>query len=321
MQIYYQKDYARALIEAVGSAQSTVTLATMVMDTEGDMRQVFTALRNAQKRGVIITLYIDSFTKFQTYESLNPIKGQRTYKHLLEHLHALQHDGAHVVWLGKIGLNPYKRRFHQKISIIDDEKIFFAGGINLTGISFTHNDYMLHTVNKKLALTLSAQLKCIHDEDFIEDSSYVINPHNTVLLDGGTPRSSIVYDTALTYAKTAKHIIYVSQMAPTGKLAKILKQKSVTYYLNRPASMSLVGGVSEYITQATYKYHNSYTKKPYIHAKYMLFTMSNGETVALTGSHNFNERGVNYGTKEIALLTKDDTIWQDLYNYTQSAMS
>lgn len=322
MNILYRTHYAHALIEAIDHAKTSVTLATMVMDTEGVMDDIFTSLHNAQQRGVLVSLYIDVFTKFQIWESLNPIKGQRVYQQLIHQIDTLETSGAHIYWLGTIGANPYKRRFHQKISIIDNATIFFAGGINLTGQSFTkHHDYMIHTSDNQLAQALTAQLKRINDEETIDDSSYNIDSENTVLLDGGKPRQSIIYDTAIEYAEKAEEIIYVSQMAPSGRLAKLLITRPVTYYLNTPYSMSPLGGVAELINQKKYKLPNTYTGKPYIHAKYMLFIMPDGEKIALSGSHNFNERGVQYGTKEIALLTKDESLWNSLYDYSQVELS
>lgn len=322
MNILYRTHYAHALIKAIDSAKTSVTLATMVIDAEGIMKDVFASLHNAQQRGVQVSLYIDVFTKFQVWEGLNPIKDGRTYQRLVHQLDMLEANGAHIYWLGTIGANPYKRRFHQKMSIIDDTTVFFAGGINLTGRSFTkHHDYMIHTHSKELALTLTAQLVHIYSEKYIDDSSYVINPQNTVFLDGGKPHQSIIYDTAIKYVKKAEEIIYVSQMAPSGRLAKLLSAKPTTYYLNAPYSMSPLGGAAELVNQKRYRLPNAYTGKLYIHAKYMLFTLPGGEKVALSGSHNFNERGVNYGTKEIALLTKDESLWDSLYSYTRTELA
>lgn len=321
MNILYRTHYAHALIKAIDGAKTSVTLATMVIDAEDVMKDIFTSLHSAQQRGVQVSLYIDVFTKFQVWEGLNPIKGRRTYQRLIRQLDMLEANGTHIYWLGTIGANPYKRRFHQKISIIDSATVFFAGGINLTGRSFTkHHDYMIHAHDKKLALTLATQLERIYDEKYINDSSYIIDTQNTVLLDGGKPHQSIIYDTAIEYAKKAEEIIYVSQMAPSGRLAEALSAKPVTYYLNTPYSMSPLGGVAEFINQKRYRFPNAYAGKLYIHAKYMLFTMPRGEKIALSGSHNFSERGVNYGTKEIALLTKDESLWDSLYSYTRTEL-
>ena len=46
-----------------------------------------------------------------------------------------------------------------------------------------------------------------------------------------------------------------------------------------------------------------YKKKPYIHAKFIIFTMKDGSKVAISGSHNFAYTGVLLGTREIAIET------------------
>lgn len=320
MEIFFRTEYSQALIACIAQARKSITLAAMTIDARAPMDDVLTELHNALHREVKVTLYIDAFTRLSFYESLRPYEARKNYSTLLHQLSLLTQQGATIVWLGKLGANPYKRRFHQKMSIIDDEIVFFAGGINLTGESFHHHDFMLRTTDTKLAAILTSQLQRIASDHFINDETHILTARHTLLIDGGQPHTSIIYDTAMQYAAQAKEIIYVSQMAPSGKLARILTKKPTTFYLNRPTSMSPLSGISEFINQRRYQYVNHYHGKRYIHAKYMLFTMPNDDKIALTGSHNFSERGVNYGTKEIALLTKDEDIWQKLYTYTQDQL-
>lgn len=320
MNTLFRGQYGHELIKSISQAQKSITLAAMVVDTASPMSSVFLELKKALNRNVNITLYVDVFTRLSFYESFHPYRARKDYNALLHQLSRLSQDGASVVWLGKLGANPYKRRFHQKISLIDNETVYFAGGINLTGESFHHHDLMIHTKNTELATLLSSQLQRIAREHYINDEMHKLSHNNTLLIDGGHPHSSVIYDTALEYATKAEDIIYVSQMAPSGKLANILIKKPTAFYLNTPSSMSLLGGTSELINQKRYRFNSTYQGKRYIHAKYMLFTLPNGDRIALTGSHNFSERGVNYGTKEIALLTKDENIWQSLSVYTRKEL-
>ena len=56
-------------------------------------------------------------------------------------------------------------------------------------------------------------------------------------------------------------------------------------------------------------------KKPYLHAKFIIFTMKDGSKVAITGSHNFAYTGVLFGTREIALETNDPSIISQLESF------
>ena len=62
----------------------------------------------------------------------------------------------------------------------------------------------------------------------------------------------------------------------------------------------------------------AYTRKRYLHAKCMIFTMSDGTKVALTGSHNFAYSAVLLGTREVALETKDRAVIAQLESFLTS---
>jgi len=58
-----------------------------------------------------------------------------------------------------------------------------------------------------------------------------------------------------------------------------------------------------------------YKKEPYLHAKFIIFTMEDGSKVAITGSHNFAYTGVLFGTREIALETTDPNVIEQLESF------
>lgn len=308
--------YATALVDAIAHAKNHVILAAMVFDAEHPMSTVVGALLEAKARGVEVILYIDVFTKINTYDEIGFLQAARKRQGTKHALNQLESAGVTVKWLGKLGANPYKRRFHQKFSIIDGKDVFFGGGINLTGESFQFHDFMFRWQDTALAAILRGQLERIYTEGTITDSEHELDSNHTLLLDGGQPDSSIIYTQALQLAEKAKSIVFVSQMAPSGKLAKVLRHKQVTYYLNSPFAMSLVSGASELLTQRIHRYQNQYHGKRYIHAKCMLFSLPDNSKIVLAGSHNFNERGVRYGTKELALLSDDPLTVAQIEDFT-----
>jgi len=60
---------------------------------------------------------------------------------------------------------------------------------------------------------------------------------------------------------------------------------------------------------------NTYTRKRYIHAKFMIFTMPDGSKKALLGSHNFFKLTSIVGTREIDLETSNPEIIAQLEKF------
>jgi cardiolipin synthase len=135
---------------------------------------------------------------------------------------------------------------------------------------------------------------------------------HTVLTDGGFQGDSIIYRRAVELAKEADEILIVSQYCPTGKLSRILKTKSARLYFNPPELAGPLNKAVISIGMALSHHKTLYSRKRYLHAKFMIFTMPDGHKVALTGSHNFVWGGVLLGTREIALETADKKIIRQL---------
>jgi len=54
---------------------------------------------------------------------------------------------------------------------------------------------------------------------------------------------------------------------------------------------------------------------PYLHAKFIIFTMKDGSKTAISGSHNFAYTGVLFGTREIALETTNPQVIGQLESF------
>jgi cardiolipin synthase len=138
-----------------------------------------------------------------------------------------------------------------------------------------------------------------------------------VLTDGGFQGDSIIYRRVCELAKEAKEVLLVSQYCPTGKLARILRNKPAKLYFNPP---ELAGPLNRAVISVgmLFSHHKTlYKRDRYLHAKFMIFTMPSGEKIAITGSHNFVYGGVLLGTREIALETNDRKIIRQLEAFFQ----
>lgn len=128
---------------------------------------------------------------------------------------------------------------------------------------------------------------------------------DTILIDGGFFGDSIIYRRACQLASKASNVILVSQYCPTGKLAKLLTKTNCQLYFNPVANAQ---GVDRFVIRVGMflsGHKTLYDKSRYLHAKFMIFDLPDGSRVALTGSHNFVNAGVLFGTREVALQTEN----------------
>jgi hypothetical protein len=229
----------------------------------------------------------------------------------------LRSGGVGVTYVGSVGLNPFARRMHCKVTLVDDE-IFTFGGVNFSDDMFINSDYMLQMHDTILADRLYRLVRKIEaDEGPLPDLEELQGEEATLLFDGGTPKQSIIYDTACNVVKDASKVYYVSQMCPSGRLAPLLKKTDSTCYFIAPGQTDFPANMALISDQLRYRLKNSYTGTKYIHAKFILTIGKNGTKHIISGSNNFNWRGVKYGTKEIAVHATDPQLWEHFYQYMQ----
>lgn len=311
-------EYYSALLQHIEKAKKRIIVAAMVMVWGEKTGQLFKAIKKASERGVQVHMLFDAYTR--TGFGVRPkqaFRGEILPK-TVAFFEQLRQAGARVDEVGTVGINPFRGRCHVKISVVDDE-CFSFGGINGTDESFTIHDYMLHAHNPDLADSLAQLVATIGaSKDALPDATTQLDQQNTLLFDGGKPKHSIIYDHAVSLSRQAKHVYYVSQMAPSGKLGTVLRHVQVDCYFNRPQQVvELPARWGLAWDQARYGTVNRYRGTTYIHAKFMLFELQDGTKALLSGSSNFSYRGVKFGTKEIALYSTDEELWHQLYNFLQ----
>ena len=308
--------YPLELEQKLATAKKRVVLAAMVMYNDSITEDLFEHLKGVLQRGASVHLAPDAFNHYIFAPSGNVLAAQRQIKATDAVLQEMKARDAEVHFIGNLSRNPYHHRFHQKFTIIDDD-VYFAGGINFSAEHFQHTDYMLHIKSLSLAETLIRQLKDVETGGDIANFSFDINSNSTLHIDGGTPGNSLIYDRAVALAREAESILYVSQWAPSGELATVLRKKQADCYFNRIAQAKGLAIASQIVDQARRYTKDLYQQDDYIHAKFMLFIMSGGKKVLLSGSHNFSQRGVDYGTKELALESTDINLWHQLEHFAE----
>ena len=150
---------------------------------------------------------------------------------------------------------------------------------------------------------------------------FTIRGGDSVLVDGGLFGDSIIYRRACRLAREAESIVLVSQYCPTGKLNRILRRKEAMVYFNHWRQAAWMNKIVIQIGMLFAKQHTHYRRTPYLHAKFIIFTMPNGQEIALTGSHNFMFGSGLMGTREIALETTDKKLIKQLKHFLDTHVS
>lgn len=319
-------EYVDDIVTRIDKSSSRIYMMALVISEDDTTRGIIDALVRASKRGVDVNLGMDLYFTYREL-GLNASRWQY-FKARVQSMRAtkkrLEKSGAKVRWLGQFGVTLFSRRTHIKWSIVDDT-VYSFGGVNLYQEGIAATDYFFRTQDAELASLMVAEHKRVVSSDRVGHSykSHGI-PHyeNTVLIDGGRLNDSIIYDRACHYTALATSVTYVSQYCPSGKLGQLLKKKNAKIYFNpwRQAPdrfnrmlirwNSWLNGIN-----------TLYTRENYLHAKFMLFTMPDGRTVALTGSHNFVAAGAILGTREVALETTNPAIVRQLRHFLNTYIS
>jgi len=313
-------DYARDAAKEIRKAKKRIAFLAMVAFDDDSSSELFSAMAEAAARGVKVDVMADIFTFTESGETIFPIRyydrktsrAEATRKKLLK-------SGAKFRWLGRSHMTIFSGRTHDKWCVVDDIAYTF-GGVNFFSAGLANNDYMLKIHDNRIADAIVGEHKRIKRAD-VRDNAYrsysVESTLGTMLFDGGLIGESIIYRHATALANLASKVTIVSQYCPTGKIAKALRQpgKNVELYFNPPENAPFVNKVLIKIGMRTTRLTTLYNKSQYLHAKFAIFELPDGSKIAITGSHNLNWNGVLFGTREVALETKDPVIIGELEKF------
>ncbi len=311
-------EYVAQGAAAIRKATKRVYFLSMVFADHENTHELIQELEAAARRGVEVVVAADVFTYGEVSGSFLPVRYYgRGAKDMNRMIRSLRKSGVRFSWLGRNRATLFNGRTHNKWCIADNT-IFSFGGINMYHSGIENVDYMFMLNDAPLADRLvEEQIRIQRAERRSANHPSVAYEYgsNTVLIDGGIIGQSVIYRRACELSEQAKAITFVSQYCPTGKLARILKQKPARLYYNRIEQATGLNKFAIAISQFFSRLKTSYTRKTYLHAKCMVFEMPDGSKVALSGSHNFAYSGVLLGTREIALETKDPVIIQQLERF------
>jgi len=314
-------DYVNDATKSIKKAKSNISFLALVIANEQKTNILIDALIDASRRGVNVQVAADVFT-YGDLGGLMPTRRRYKQSRITTKMgREFKENGVKFNWLGRTSSLIYSGRTHIKWCIVDDT-IYSFGGVNMSNDHIDNRDYMIKIKDKLLADKLVAEHNRLIRADtggYSYPSHSFKHDENTIFIDGGLFGDSIIYRRACKLASEAKKVTFVSQYCPTGKLSKILKKTDSKLYFNPPANASK-GDSRIAIKIAMFLSRNKtiYKKPEYLHAKFMIFEMSDGRRIALTGSHNFSNVGVILGTREIALETEDSAIINQLEDFVKT---
>jgi len=311
-------DYVADATQAILKAKKRVSFLCMVVTDDDTTNHLITALNEAAKRGVQVEVAADVFTYGELSGHFIPTRYfSKNSRSLTAMGERFKHSHANFHWLGRFANTPFTGRTHIKWCVVDDT-IYSFGGVNLYGPGIKNNDYMFKVVDPSLASTLADEFDRLVKADnggFSYRSRSIPSTYGTVHIDGGLPLDSVIYRRVCSLARDASSVLYVSQYGPTGRLNRFLKKTNSKLYFNTGKDTTPLNKAVIRLTHFITRTKTLYTKKSYLHAKFMIFTMPDGQKIAITGSHNFVHGGVILGTREIALETENSAVITQLERF------
>lgn len=313
-------EYVHDAARQIALAKNRVVYLSMVAIDVVPASELFDAMVAAAKRGVKVDFAADIFSYTEAAETSFPIRYFETKTRRATNIrNRLIKNGVKFRWLGVSRSFMFSGRTHSKWCVVDDV-VYSFGGVNIDNGITTRADYMFKIKDAVIADALVREhdrIKKVDEKDTGYRSHELKTELGTILFDGGLFGNSIIYNRAVELANQATSITLVSQYCPSGKLSRTLHKagKDVSLYFNPPANATFLNSLLITWNTLTTRNKTLYKKSAYLHAKFMLFKMPDGSKVAITGSYNFSFSSVFFGTREVALETKDPTIISELEKF------
>lgn len=287
---------------------------------------LMTALCDAAKRGVYVTLMIDAYNfLINEYKIVGPLWFTKdipryvpaSYRKKLALLKQLKASGGRYIITNipsrPFGM-PFGGRSHIKFALVND--YVYVGGCNL---SAPNVDVMVGWDDRATADWLRDFANKVDETKNVRtalegtDVTRRLDNQTELLIDAGVPHQSVIYKKALELIDQAEKSVYITcQFFPnsttTHHLAKAHQRGvDVTVIFNHPWQHRVHYPLQQAVVwrerarmPAVFFSNQLPRSHMYIHAK--LIATEKG---AVIGSHNYVPTGVNLGTAEIALIRRD----------------
>lgn len=291
-------------------------------------------------RGLNVRLNIDTSSRrgrgAHPYyiDSIMPTKGAsiRLFQRKLDEqlFSHLQKSGAKVTFINPEAsiaeqlLPTYLGRNHIKMAIVDD--VAYVGGLNLADDNFNSTDFVVKITDPAIVAVLAEIFTQVNEQQPTVDYEFPLKDGTRIIVDCGKRGQSFILDTAvklINHAKDSAHA--VTLLAPDGRLLNSLYKahsegivvENVTSHPQPARNLFGAVNIANYVLlHLREKNIPVRFSKEGLHAKLLLIdTDLPQHAVALFGSHNLSERGVQLGTAEIAMVSRNPILIANLVRF------
>lgn len=315
------------LAEKIGTANESVSIQAMCMQNTGATVEVFDAMEAQAEKGKNVTCVVDGYSLVFDGDNsiytpgLRGLRARRSVNDFKTRLAEVSGNRVQVAvtrQFGSVGsgiskFNPYANRNHIKGYAVDDT-VALAGPNLQPSVVDTH-DFMFVAQSEKIADWWRGFVACEVATGEVPagvDHEFVLDEETTILVDAGISNESLIYDRVyeMLQDESVSSVMYVNQMFPTGKMHQILNNlqhklgaDSVTVITSHYNQMSqpFKGALWARQVRSQMQFYTPVDKQ--IHTKSIIITHKDGRKVCIVTSNNLDERGVKYGTAEIAVVT------------------
>jgi phosphatidylserine/phosphatidylglycerophosphate/cardiolipin synthase-like enzyme len=333
LKLFSESDYFKALLSDIKATKAGDRIGLITMSFEPNeplVNEILEELYAAADRKVNVALAVDAFTFLvnDIDKTIGPLWlplpfGQQNYlkrKHSLDKLASKRYGKYAIINKpARYMTNPYAGRSHLKTAVVNNT--IYLGGPNLHKTD--RSDMVVSLEDSKTAdwlYNLTCQLISHQHTDKVlahEDKTIKIDPKTQILIDAGKSGQSLIIEEAAHLIEEAREKIIASfQYFPDGIIANRLADANtrgveVTALTNHPYRYGAILKLTQRWARLRAKskmpdfYNSSVTTishlLPYLHTKAIT-----SERTAIVGTHNLVEKGVRYGTAEIALKRSND---------------
>ncbi len=300
----------------------------------------------AAQKGLDVRLNIDTSSRLgkgdRVYyqDKFTPTKGADLrlfqYKRDEELLENLQKKGAKLTFTNppdtlKEHIFPmFFGRDHRKMVIVDN--VAYIGGLNLADANFKSADFVVKITDPQIVTKFTQIFGLVNDAKPKKDFGIYVNDQTNIFVDRGKRGESLILDTAAKIVANARHSVRaVTILAPDGKLLSALcsAQKRGVYVeditSDPKGARNLFGAVNIANLTLMYFWGKDIPLRFFqgdLHAKLLLVDIEDPEkAVALFGSHNLATRGVQLGTLEISIMSRNPILIANLKRFYDSLSS
>lgn len=323
-------EFLHDLKTKVQNANNRVRLQAMHFEFNHATVALNRDLMQAAQRGVNVQLHIDDYAR-KTVDA-NPIflptfnSADKQYKAFRIETNKrmfsdLDSSGVKVTFVNQPdnlvdSVLFMKGRNHIKMAIVDD--VAWIGGMNYLDPNFRAFDLMVKITDKSIVDALEQQFFKVDRNRSSNDYEVVCTPDTKILVDSGRKGESIILDEAVALVNGAKASVWnASQFLPDGRFLDALYTsyqngvdvKVITSPFGRIRSLfDVINKMNQLAMVAKRKRIPLLTAPEYVHAKILII---DGKTV-LIGSHNLSSKGPRLGTEEIALVSTNEILVNNL---------